>query len=1016
MKNFKSVLSLILALAMVLSCFAAFAAGDESESYTDRERVTRFSDVDETSTVGKAVQELALRGVINGRPDGTFGPDENITRAEFSAIVVRLDNLADGLGDDAVTGFSDLDADDTFKWARPYIKVAKDRGMMNGYADGTFGAGDTVTYEQVVAVLMRLRGWGPACEAESKAMNGSWSAGYIKLANEKDLTKNAMSGVSNPTLPATRGTVAILANNSRSLNVLKSSVNKDGEPFWFEEEPKEKGKIDKTTNNDGIVSGTVTATFLAYIVEPDEDLNSNEIAVNNEIYTVDRKVIDSVDLYDLLGKPVKMVYDEKEDIITDIDVTDYSATKIYSGYVGDGGFFLEVSGGSIEYATNPDTYKTYTASFKGEVIFNGKNVDDFRIYDLEDPDSPYYFTNGVIEVVAGRYPFVKISNYETYVVRNVTTRNNIDTINFKYRTGTDAKMLFPASNDADYFVFRRKKTEIRSKSDLKENDVLSVLRSPEDARGADVLIIEATRDSSTGLKVSSVNEDDDRLFMANGRYYQYNYDYLNVPSDSTDEAPMLSRGATGVNLYFDYIGQVAAVTTSVSSDDTGSFAYGFLLDLAQNDKDSDYNLDLYVMDTNGNKRVYGTSNTIQIDGKRYNTTDRDILRALEDSAEEAAYSYMNTSAGDDLQHLKYQQPVRFKVNSKNLLTALDTIAESNIDGNDLVLSARIDDSAADDGLRTYNRSSGWPYVDEKGDDKYFQMSSTATKVLFIPDDRSDYDSYEKKSSSTFTSGNKYYIEAYNIGTTTSGRADLILVYKQDDSMVYNYKSPFMIVTDTDVDDDDNEVILGYRVNYNGTGTGAVDTSVKTIPVNYGKLSREDKEIYNNLGKGDIVRYLLDSDNQVCDLELWLDISDSIQDEPVNSVSEALENRVMAILSNANDPISGDRYNAAFRLAYGTVLRHDKEGKSVTVTPTLVDDNVEMVEGGTGVVAHLYNSNTRVFVYNGSRNGVEYLSGTEAFEELLSYEEAEEGASVVVTYSTGDTTNNASSFKLIYIIR
>ena len=1013
MKKFKSVLSLILALLMVFSCFAVFAAEDDED--VEREIVTSFSDVDPSSVMGKAISDLAMLGIVTGYPDGTFAPNDNITRAEFATICVRLANLADGIGTDAVTGFPDLDNDDTYGWARPYILMAKNTGMINGYTDGNFGPGDLVTYEQVIAVLMRMRGWGETCDAEAKANPSlSWSYAYIKYANSEGLTKNAMT--TNYTQATSRGMVAILANNSRTMRQLVQVTDDQGNIGW---RPSEEVSSTQTTTNDELISGVVTATHLAYIVEPDVRISKNEIMIDDEVYTLTEKARDSVDMYDILGKSVKVRYDAKEDTVSTITVMNANSTDIYSGYVGSGSkFFLGVEDGRIQYSSNTDTFRTNAISLPETVIYNGKIIEDFYPEDLEDEDSPYFFKTGVIQIYSnGKYNFAKISNYDTYVVNSTSTTNQVDYIRFMYRTGSDYRVVFPNENDADYFVFRRGKTNITSRSDLRKFDVLSVLRSPEDADGPTLMIIEVSRNSLTNLKVTGINENDENMIELSNQYYQYNYDYENVPEDSTDEVPELSRGTGGVNIYLDHLGLIAAVSTSGTATSDGSFAYGYLLGLRQNDRRSDYDLEFYILDANGKEQEIGTGSTIQIDGKRYNTGDDDILDLLEETADMAAASYRNVGGGSDLEGVMYQQPIRYKQNTNTkLITAIDTLADSNI-GDDLVLSAAIDDGSADaDGRRTYNRSSGFPYYNEDGDESYFLLSSD-TKIFFIPDNRTDYSSYGTMTTSSFTAGNKYYVEAYNVGTTRANRADLVVVYKTNDKMEFNHTSPFLIVTDYGTNDDDEETISGYRGVYN---SGVSTSPNTTVTLNYSKLSSEARSIYNSLGKGDIVRYITGTDGKVTDLELWLDASDPMQEESVGSVSEAVENRILAIRSSSSDPVDGDAYNAAFRLAYGTVLRFDEDVKTITVSPTLdvdYDDyGLEMAEGGTGVVAHMYGSSTRVFVYNG-RSGASYLgTGSDAYETIASYEDVQEGASVIVTFSTGDTTNSASPFRMIYIIR
>ncbi|MEW6623797.1 MAG: S-layer homology domain-containing protein [Bacillota bacterium] len=93
------------------------------------------------------IKELVALGAIDGYSDGTFRPNNNITRAEFVKIVVGAFNLQ-------------AKGEKTFKdteghWARDYIATAHAHGIINGYNDNTFGAEDFITREQVVLIISR---------------------------------------------------------------------------------------------------------------------------------------------------------------------------------------------------------------------------------------------------------------------------------------------------------------------------------------------------------------------------------------------------------------------------------------------------------------------------------------------------------------------------------------------------------------------------------------------------------------------------------------------------------------------------------------------------------------------------------------------------------------------------------------------------------------------------------------------------------------------------------------------
>ena len=67
MRNIKRLTCLVVAFLMIISCIPVFAA---------------FSDVQPTAAYSQAVSALSQLGVINGYEDGTFKPDNDVTRAE----------------------------------------------------------------------------------------------------------------------------------------------------------------------------------------------------------------------------------------------------------------------------------------------------------------------------------------------------------------------------------------------------------------------------------------------------------------------------------------------------------------------------------------------------------------------------------------------------------------------------------------------------------------------------------------------------------------------------------------------------------------------------------------------------------------------------------------------------------------------------------------------------------------------------------------------------------------------
>lgn len=93
------------------------------------------------------VEGLANRLFIEGVGQRRFAPDEQVTRAQFTAMLVRTLGLAGG-----ASAFADVDAD---AWYAEAVAAAYRFGIVHGYEDGTFRPEDYITREQMAAMLDR---------------------------------------------------------------------------------------------------------------------------------------------------------------------------------------------------------------------------------------------------------------------------------------------------------------------------------------------------------------------------------------------------------------------------------------------------------------------------------------------------------------------------------------------------------------------------------------------------------------------------------------------------------------------------------------------------------------------------------------------------------------------------------------------------------------------------------------------------------------------------------------------
>ena len=108
-----------------------------------------YADVTKDDWYAFAVSYMTENKLITGYPDGTFKPNNPISRAEFAAIASRFDQLKTGLN----LPFNDVGAG---HWAYDVIASAADKGWVNGYPDGSFKPENKITRAEVVSTTNRM--------------------------------------------------------------------------------------------------------------------------------------------------------------------------------------------------------------------------------------------------------------------------------------------------------------------------------------------------------------------------------------------------------------------------------------------------------------------------------------------------------------------------------------------------------------------------------------------------------------------------------------------------------------------------------------------------------------------------------------------------------------------------------------------------------------------------------------------------------------------------------------------
>lgn len=109
-----------------------------------------FSDLT-GSPYAQAVNTLAAYRLLGGYGDGTFRPENALTRAEFCAMLGNL--MALNTSPVTQSRFYDVGAND---WYAPVVHELYDRGLLSGYEDGSFRPNNTISQQEVVSILAKL--------------------------------------------------------------------------------------------------------------------------------------------------------------------------------------------------------------------------------------------------------------------------------------------------------------------------------------------------------------------------------------------------------------------------------------------------------------------------------------------------------------------------------------------------------------------------------------------------------------------------------------------------------------------------------------------------------------------------------------------------------------------------------------------------------------------------------------------------------------------------------------------
>jgi len=205
MRNLKRALSLALAAIMLIGMMVVSASAASYNDLTDKDQIVNKD----------AVSMLVSLGIIEGKPDGSYAPTENVDRAQMAKMLSVIMNK--GVDNSALyqsvnSGLTDI----TSNWAKGHINYCYTTGIIAGRGNGTFDPSATVTALEAAKMLLVAVGYDPAIEGFEGA---DWAINVSVRADEQGIFEGFTKDLS---APLNRDDAALLIYNALDVEMIQS--------------------------------------------------------------------------------------------------------------------------------------------------------------------------------------------------------------------------------------------------------------------------------------------------------------------------------------------------------------------------------------------------------------------------------------------------------------------------------------------------------------------------------------------------------------------------------------------------------------------------------------------------------------------------------------------------------------------------------------------------------------------------------------------------------------------------
>lgn len=758
------------------------------------------SDVEGTACA-EDVEKLMAMGVISGYPDGSFKPENQVTRAEYLTMLLRLLKIEAPSGK---SGYSDV-ADDHF--ASGAIAWATGVGICEGYGDGIFGPENPVTYAQAVKMLMSVMGYSVAAER-----NGGYPQGYMAVAAAEHVA------VSNA------GSIDSVLTRAMTAELLCSSFNVD---LYMK-------------NGSGDMIKEKDKTILSEYYDGDETkgyvISGNDVSTNGEKTGIDVVNIDGTDYKtgitrasELVGYYVNFIYEEIDDERTLLYICPQTSKTVE--FELDSRDIESYADYKYEYDAGNGRTKNVKIDRDFTLVINGQTLSGAFDDSMMVPEL------GSVKLVgtdSNSYNMVYITSYETLIVSSVnkTTGDVYDINNTKRRLDdSDGDITFLKADGSEGSI-----------ADVRKNDILHILKSA-DGDKMTVKIVRSTVDGTVDML-------DDEEISIDGNVYELSQAYINREYT----APKIG---TTVTAYLDINGEVVYLD---EGSDT-SMSVGYILGAAVLESGDELQVKYFTSD--GNVATSLTDGTVKIDGKSYSDSNMNaMLGAIcgndNSGIERRIFRYSKNSSGK-INKLDFARAQKNCITESDKSEGEQTLYTVN---DKYVANDGKQNSTSESTVKYKYKHNARTFIDESGN--YASLALNPNTIIFkIPDKGSgketDYSEYEIASVSSLGYDEEFKVFAYKTGTDglTADYAVLFVNNSGDENI--SSQEGYVVTKVTATLNRDKEEVKCIQIYKDGEKKEFV---CKNSDVWEDAVAANDNKA---IAKGDIVRFDTDSYGQISNL-------------------------------------------------------------------------------------------------------------------------------------------------------